>query len=392
MRRHIQFIRIGLLLALFGFEGVAATNTAALHLFDRHIWVEKGESRVLGQVIAELVFSSIVDFDDPNGEWVYLEDVEGIGQHNTILLLTDPTVPGFPGWIGQLLVELPLDVDQDEDGIPDFHQVSQAVNASTEAGYFEISDPLDPVNPIDDGSVRVAWTRSAGAHRGTCVITLEGSTFITAPLAFTHAFEIAEYEGTYAYVPSPDLVVGELDVTRIGYPDQQMRGELVLEPWQDVQMVNGADIVPSTFVNSLAREFSLDTGYIEYSAEFPVEYFGGFFWSDNDIETSTQFGLGTFFIGIDDSNDYEADGIPDLTDPPPDTAPFRLTVNRSGADYALAIEGELGGTFQLQMKTSLTGGSDWSIVESITLTNSPQAVPLAIPDTASAFWRLVAAP
>ena len=63
-----------LLLVFAGRNALAATNTANLHLFDRHVWIERGEARVLGQVIMEIEFSSIFDFEPPNSEFVYFDD------------------------------------------------------------------------------------------------------------------------------------------------------------------------------------------------------------------------------------------------------------------------------------------------------------------------------
>jgi hypothetical protein len=392
MTYRFAHICLVLLLAFARLNTLAATNTANLHLFDRHVWIERGEARVMGQVMSEIVFSSIFDFEPPNGEFVYFEDAPPGASHATYFLLTDVTLPGFPGIPGELAMELPLGLDNDADGIPDFHQVTNAVSGSRSDGFFVIYDPSDPNQLLDSGSVSVQWTRNAGESRGTCVVTWLGEQFITAPLPFTHFFEIAEYAGTYTYVPSGSPVLGNIEATRIGYPDRRIDGPLALELWPGDFSIDGAEILASIWPNAMGREYTVDAGYLERAAEFPVEYFGELLWSDNDLATAELFGYGTFFIGIDDPNDHDSDGIPDLTDPPANAAMPRLTLSWVGDGFMLGIEGELNQTFQLQTAPLLTADPDWTQVDSITLTNSPQTISLPSAAASAGFWRLAAVP
>ena len=302
------------------------------------------------------------------------------------------TIPGLSGLFGELAFELPLDLDQDADGIPDFHQVTNAVSVSRGDGFFVIYDPVNVDATLDTGSVSVQWNRNAGESRGTCVVTLTGEQFLTAPLAFNHAFEIAEYAGTYTYVPSDSPVLGNIEVIQVGNPDRRIEGPLVLELWSGEFSGDGAEILASVWPNALGREFTVETGYLERASEYPVEYFGEFLWSDNDVSTAERFGFGTVFIGIDDPNDQDTDGIPDLTDPPATAANPRLTLSRAGADLVLEIEGELNRNFQLLTAPALTTNPDWTQVASVTLTNSPQTILLPTPTAATAFWRLAVVP
>jgi hypothetical protein len=381
-----------LLLACARLNTLAATNTANLHLFDRHVWLDRGEARVLGQVISEIVFSSLFDFEPANGEFVYSEDAPPGASHATYFLLTDVTLPGFPGIPGELAMELPVDLDDDADGIPDFHQVTNAVSGSRSDGFFVIYDPSDPNQLLDSGSVSVQWNRNGGESRGTCVVTLLGEQFITAPLPFTHPFEIAEYAGTYTYIPSSSPVLGNIDAVQIGHPDRRIDGPLALELWPGGFSIDGAEILASIWPNAMGREYTVDAGYLERAAEFPVEYFGELLWSDNDLATAELFGYGTYFIGIDDPNDHDSDGIPDLTDPPGNAVLPRLALRRAGDDFVLEIEGELNQTFQLQTAPALTTDPGWTQVDSITLTNSPQTISLPSPTASARFWRLAAVP
>jgi hypothetical protein len=94
-------------------------------------------------------------------------------------------------------------------------------------------------------------------------------------------------------------------------------------------------------------------------------------------------------LSVDDANDADHDTIPDFSDDP-QTTPVRqpkLTLALNANHLLLTISGDVGRMHEIQQLTAL-GSTNWQPVQSVTLTNDPQAVSLTLPTGDSSFWRV----
>jgi hypothetical protein len=93
-------------------------------------------------------------------------------------------------------------------------------------------------------------------------------------------------------------------------------------------------------------------------------------------------------VSIDDTNDFNQNTIPDFSDDPPARRPlFSLKVTSS--NLLFTIHGDVGHPHQVQESLVLPA-TNWQTVTSVTLTNDPQLVSVALPATRAKFWRIQA--
>jgi hypothetical protein len=96
----------------------------------------------------------------PNGElepYNGLEYISGFALDSSVFPIT-----------GTIYVNLPPFVDADNDGWPDFFQVSQGAGGTTSGTY---------ATAIGGGTVTATWNRPAGSKDGTCVLSLVDNTY-----------------------------------------------------------------------------------------------------------------------------------------------------------------------------------------------------------------------
>jgi hypothetical protein len=97
-------------------------------------------------------------------------------------------------------------------------------------------------------------------------------------------------------------------------------------------------------------------------------------------------------ISIDDTNDANANGIPDFSDDLavvlPPRAP-RLSIAPRATNLWLTISGDVGHTNDIQELDSLTA-TNWQTTLSLKLTNDPQVVSLSLPANQTKYWRVLA--
>jgi hypothetical protein len=127
---------------------------------------------------------------------------------------------------------------------------------------------------------------------------------------------------------------------------------------------------------------------VERDADFATNYFGLFEFADGDPETTAADYL-DWVISIDDPNDSNENGIPDLSDDPPAAPldPPRLQMALAGNQVIMSIQGGGGRTFEVEESQSLAQ-LEWTSVLSVTATNEPHLVELPLPSTTTRFWRL----
>ena len=130
-------------------------------------------------------------------------------------------------------------------------------------------------------------------------------------------------------------------------------------------------------------------GYLDLDSRYELEYFGYMTLEDGDLLTPNETDYETYAIGIDDPNDYDGDGVPDLNDPPPILAPV-LTMTRSpiAGLLVLRVTGTIGQSLDVQFSPTLLP-SVWTSVlsEPILLVEDSYSLELSAPSRSSGFYR-----
>lgn len=280
---------------------------------------------------------------------------------------------------GAMALDIPDSSDANGNGLPDFFEVSQAVNNLTSSGAYDLYY-------YGTGEVQATWSRSAGASQGICTVQFKPSPYYTW-LTFSHVFELSEYTGPLTYTPGSNTVSGIIQLQQTGKPANRLGGsvqfaksspdELML---QAGMWTNGAMQSLIFFEDWLFREAPWTTNYYDY---------GWFEFQDGDPGTAGQDYL-FWVLSIDDPNDADGDGIPDFSDDPPGP-PRRplLTLTRGTTNWWLTVHGDPHRLHHIQETTSLAS-ADWQTVISVTLTNDPQTLSLSLATDQSRFWRVLA--
>jgi hypothetical protein len=370
----------------------ADTNIANLRMFCQSVRIESGSASALS-LAYYTEFSSFANWDQPNAEFFTLLSEEP-PTHFSFFLLTGDVFQGLGGLEGGMWITVPEDLDANADGVPDFYQVAQAINTVTGGGEFQIYDPTDPTALVDYGTVQANWRRTAGEHRGQCDLTLASQApasirvLPASGLRFTHNFEVIEFAGTYSYRPAETRIEGMVTLAQVGNPERTRHGPMPLIR-AELDPFNRLNILESAWTNQLGQTLTVTGGYLDRYPEFELQYYGPFSFDDGDLRTG-DWDYEFYYVGIEDPNDYNGDGIPDLTDPPFERRPT-LAIGGSGGAPLLSIAGEVGQTVRIQTTSNLST-TGWTDVQTVTLTNTSQSVPLPNPNAKTAFWRTLNEP
>lgn len=361
-----------LLLALSPWlAATGATNVAQVRLFSLSVRVEPGTASPLGLTYT-LEFGS-ADPRTPNHE--FFSTFEDDLTHGTYLRLDGPEFP--EPLLGELVVPAPEHLDGNGNGIPDFYEVSEAIDAWSGTAYW--------ATEVAWGEGTITWQRAAGDYHGVVRLRLESDEFGVLP-EFTHRFEIIEYSGTLTYQPSPDPVFGDLMLRRVGREDLFLAGPMTLTR-EPTNRLHHFAIGESTLTNHLGQLIEISLGDVESDPDYSMDYFGALAFWDGDPDTpEPDFEI--YFIGIDDPNDANGNGIPDLTDdtdPPP--APPELEIDRHADGFLLTVRGQIGVTYVLQRASGLDPDL-WIEDRLITLASEREEFVLPVPAATARFWRL----
>jgi hypothetical protein len=296
--------------------------------------------------------------------------------HGAFFRLHDPGIPD--PLVGQIAFDQPAPEDRNENGFDDFFEVSQAVESVTTFGFFTTA--------VDSGSVTATWSRPVGSASGTCQLQLRGEVYGTLP-EFTHSFELIEYTGTLAYTPATNAITGTLALVQTGTSSNTFTGAVTLTR-SATNRFNDLLLSAGTLTNATGDPLPYMATPLERDLVVATNYFGFFEFADGDPTTSTADFL-DWVMSIDDPNDTNENGIPDLTDDPPapPAEPPLLGLSRSENQLLLSISAGVGRTFDLEEIVSLTE-TNWTQAISVTATNDPQIVELPLPSGATRFWRL----
>lgn len=359
---------LAVLLAAAG--AAAAENSAQIRLYCLSIRAHPG---VLGGGLGDtLAFYSGNNPGAPNGElWPLLDDPDFT--HTSGLVYRDPAL-GFSA-DGAIALNAPEDQDDNGDGVPDFYQVGQATAQIITDGVFDLQ--------VDFGPAAATWSREAGSPTGRLELQLIGGEFGALP-PFRHTYEIIEYAGTLVYPPGAGTITGRVDLARAGRPAETLRGPVVLR----VTATNEFHVDESSLTNHLGQAVRVSVGVADMDPDYAFSYFGALSLLDGDPATP-EVDYELFLLGVDDPNDWNGNGIPDLTDPrPAGGAPPVLALALAGPDgVRLTLTGEAGRTYGVEARAALGTGT-WGALTNLTLTNATQSLDLPR-SPAGGFFRAV---
>jgi len=264
---------------------------------------------------------------------------------------------------GSFYLNLPEVKDANTNLIADFFEVDQAVSATTTTGAFEDLDRT--------GKVTTIWSREAKSKTGTCRLTMDAY-----GLTFNLAYEILEFAGTLTYSTAQTNVIGSIVLTNAL---RKLSGKVDL-----------AKINPN-LLGLRAGSWTNETGQTltyfnsEELDRFGSDYVDFFVFKDGDLATGVD-DYALWLLRINDPNDANRNGIPDLSDVPVPRAP-QLAVTRSDQQLLLSVSGVIGKRHDIE-RVSALGGTNWTVAVSLTLTNDPQTVAVPVPANGNAFWRV----
>lgn len=349
----------------------AAENTAQLRMYCFSVRVNTGETGGgLGTTLS--VFSGN-DPDAPNGElWAPLDDPDFT--HTSRIVFTDPSLDlSIPGVLALIV---PEETDANGDGVPDFFQAAQETSQVLTEGAFDLT--------IDSGPASATWSRAAGQRSGSLELQFQGAEFGSLP-PFQHSYEIIEFAGTLKYTPGSGTITGRVDLAQIENPAATLRGPVVLK----ITATNAFEFDESNLTNQLGETVRVSLGLLDADPDYDFDYFGAFSFFDGDPATP-EVDYELFRVGVNDPNDANGNGIPDLTDPPSaGGAPPSLAISLLGANaLSLSLTGEAGRTYGIQFRAALGSGT-WGTLTNLTLTNTTQS--LVLPRTVPAtFFQAMA--
>ena len=273
---------------------------------------------------------------------------------------------GQPLLTEDFTIQLPPWADADADGINDFYEASQPLTDITSGGSFE--DALGR----GGGGLGATWTRDAGSRSGICEMQFNSASIFGL---WDVPFELLQYDGYLDYEVKGNKVTGQL---KLNSADASISGQVGIRQVgpDQIQLLDGS--------------WRLADRSITVSASVPLQrqgrrYLGTIQLSEGYYQTGFADFL-NWYISISDSNDADQNGVPDLSDLAPVSAPT-LTASRDGQQLLLGITGAVGRSYQLEFTPSLKP-TNWASLQSVVVTNSPQTLLLPLESRANGFLRL----
>ena len=284
---------------------------------------------------------------------------------------------------GSIYVNLPLGVDANNNGYDDFFEVAQGVNNAVSSGTYATGTYFS-------GTVTATWNRAAGSAGGTCMLHLYDNLWGNLGY-FTCPFTLLEYTGPLSYTPGSNTVSSAVNLTQTGNPANTLKGPIVFTK-SSTDPFNTLTNQPGVWTNASSQTLSFDSEiFTRGIPTWPTNYEGYVFFADGNPSTaSPDYQL--WVLSINDTNDANANGIPDFSDNPTSIAPPhapRLSLTLGSTNLLLMISGDTGHTNQIQQVSPLTS-TNWQTTQTFVLTNSPQTISLPRPAGSPQFWRVVA--
>ncbi len=352
-------------------HSVGAAEPARLRLYCLSVRVEPGEANLFG-LIYRLTFSS-AGFNVPNHEVYPIFEDEA--SHGSRFMLETPDAP--EPVFGEMGIQVPESLDANTNGVPDFYEVAEAVPSATTSGVWAGNELR--------GSLRAVWQRDAGQLEGRVRLQLTSDEFGALP-EFTHRFEILEYQGSLTYAGTGETRPGAVSLQRAGLEDDTLSGSIVLTRVA-TNRLNHFTVDAGSWTNAAGLEVPVSLGEAERDPDYTMDYFGALALLNGD-PTTPEVDYELFYFGVDDPNDADADGIPDLTDDAtqPPSAP-RLGLRRVGDGVELQITGEAGATYTLERAAALAP-DEWIEDRKVTMRTETEVVQLPRVAEGAQFFRM----
>lgn len=285
---------------------------------------------------------------------------------------------------GSLVLPPPSMADAATNGIPDFFEAAHPVAWTNDLGTFMSSSGT--------GQLAAAWSRPAGTNTGECWLTF---TFDAPALRETYRcpFSILEYAGSLHYQSSSNGVSSPVALNQVCHVTNTLSATMVLT--RTANWFHELSLAAGGWTN--AAGLTLPYPEVQLSRQLPTTlsfhpsiFAIAYFCEDGNPETVQPDYL-NWLLTIDDPNDADGDGIPDLADvyfanpARPPTLAF-VTID---THLFLQLSGDVGRVHEVQEAESLSS-TNWQKVASFILAEDPQLL-VAPPFSESArFWRAVA--
>lgn len=283
---------------------------------------------------------------------------------------------------GSIYVNLPLGVDANNDRFDDFFEVSQGVTNAVTTGSYSTSYYFS-------GAVYATWNRNAGSADGTCVLDLYDD-FWEDLGNFTCPFTLLEYTGPLTYAPGSNTVSAVINLNQTGTPANTLQGPITFDK-SVTDRFNTLTNRPGFWTNAAAQTLAFDSEvFVRGIPIRPTNYAGYVYFADGYPSTgSPDYPL--WVLSINDTNDANANGIPDFTDDPAVVRPRapQLSLALGPTNLWLTLHGDVGHTNLIQEIGSLAS-TNWQTTLWLLLTNDPQVVSLPRPAGTAKFWRAAA--
>lgn len=317
--------------------------------------------------------SGIYSLQLPDNElWPY--DANSNAADVTVVDIVGDSYPGY------IILGIPNTIDANGDGFPDFFESSQEVSASTTGSYN--------VPGWGTGTLVANWSRFAGTSYGTCVLYFDvipnypQSTFVIP-------FQLLEFTGPLAYTPGASNVTANVNLVQTDVTNNTLQGSLLFTK-NPTNRFNLLMLQPGVLTNASQQALTFTNNVFRRDNAWPTNYYG-YVVFDNYDPNSAAPAYQVWTLSIDDTNDYNHNGIPDFSDDPQTTLPRPpvLSLLATGTNVLLAINGDTNHVYEVQQTASLAPPI-WINVTSLLLTNNIVSVPLATPAGPASFWRVVA--
>jgi hypothetical protein len=352
---------------------LCAGETAGARLFCLSLRFQTAATKVFGETYT--LDLSTDPSAAPNGELAPLFLTNNFS-HGSSFRLYDPIFA--QDLFGDIAFDVPMAEDANGNGFSDFFEVSQSV-ASTTQGAFRTD--------VDEGTVTATWSRGAGSNLGNCQLRLVGDEFGQLP-EFNHTFELLDYGGLLNYAPGSNDVSGTIQLIQSPDSSNSFSGSIAFTK-ELTDRFNELILQAGSWTNQTGQTMSYTNWVFQRDLNAPTNYYGYVEFDDGDLSTAAPDFL-TWILSIDDINDRNSNGIPDFSDDPvglPLASRPVLLLTRSNDHLLVSISGEIGQDYELEEISSLSL-TNWIKAVSMTLTNNPQVVELAIPNEAAKFWRV----
>lgn len=348
-----------------------AAGTAQAQLVNASVRLYPGDCSCGFGLTWTIHFSTVFTEDPPqaNGEIAPLLQ-PATHTHWSYLVLEDPSM-----FASATYAELDLPMgDANGNGTPDFFEVNQAVAAGSGGTYATIWNP-------GYGQLALTWTRAAGARQGSCVLYMNDP-ILGQMGPFTHAFELTGYTGELTYSPGAAGVTGTIRLEKAGPGSEVLDGPVSFVK-AETNRFNRLTLAGGNWTHQTGV-FSFSDCELTRDPAHPTVYHGLLENPGGDYRS--------WKLSIVDTNDADGNGIPDFSDDPVIVIPPRrpaLSLSSAQTHLLLWVSGDVGRTHLVQEAAS-PGSTNWTTVQSLTLTNDPQVLTLPLPAAGPAFWRVKA--